>query len=189
MCHDPSIDRTTTGTGNVCDLTFKQIREADAGIYLSDEWEGIKVPTLEEVFKYCSNLIMMNIHIYEPGKDGFVVKEISRLSKKYNSDNFIYLAGDKRVLESSLKYVPHLERACLESQPTEEILYYTEKYQCQRLQFGRNATDKMIKYAKDLGVICNMFYADDKKEAIDFVNRGIDTILTNKATKIIKALK
>jgi len=189
LCHDASIDRTTTGNGNVSDLTFKQIREADAGIYLNKEWEGIKIPTIEEVFHHCAGLIVMNIHIYDPGTEGFVVKEISRLSNRYNSDKFIYLAGDKKVLESSLKYAPHLERACLESQQTEEILYYTEKYQCQRLQFARNVTDKMIEHAKKLGVVCNLFYTDDEKEAIDFTNRGIDTILTNKAIKIIKALK
>ena len=102
ICHDPSIDRTTTGHGNVCDLTLKQIKAVDAGIYLNKEWEGVSMPTLEEVFAACAGLIMMNIHIYDPGKDGWVVKEISKLSKKYHTDQFIYLAGDKKVLEYSL---------------------------------------------------------------------------------------
>jgi len=189
ICHDPSIDRTTTGHGNVCDLTLEQIKAVDAGVYLNKEWEGVSIPTLEEVFASCAGLIMMNIHIYDPGENGWVVKEISRLSKKYNTDQFIYLAGDKKVLKYSLKHVPHLERACLEAQNSEKILYYTEKYKCQRLQFGRNVTDSMIQKAKQLGVICNIFYADDVKQANDYINRGIDTILTNKASKLVKLIK
>ncbi|MBN2853507.1 MAG: hypothetical protein JXQ23_12295, partial [Clostridia bacterium] len=189
VCHDVSIDRTTTGKGNIADLTLDEIRKEDAGVYLSEEWKGVRMPTLDEVFESCAGLIMMNIHIYDPGEDGSVVKKISELSKLYHVDHMIYLAGEKKVLEYSLRYAPHLERACLEAQQSEEILYYAKLYQCQRLQFFRNVSDDMIRKAKELGMICNLFYADDEIEAEEYIRRGIDTILTNKASKMVWFLK
>ncbi|MCK5811996.1 MAG: hypothetical protein KAG94_03810 [Clostridiales bacterium] len=189
ICHDSTIDRTTTGSGFVNNLTLEQIRSEDAGIYLNEYWKGITVPTLEEVFIACSGLINMNIHVYDPGIDGWVIKKVSKLAKKYDCEQMIYIAGVEDVLSLSLLHAPHLRRACLAAQNRDDQLDYVEKYECQIVQFGRAVKDKTIRDAKKIGVICNMFYADDELEAQEFINRGIDTILTNIAPTIIKAIK
>lgn len=46
--HDPTVDRTTNGSGFVTDFTFAQIRELDAGSWYADDYAGIKIPTLRE---------------------------------------------------------------------------------------------------------------------------------------------
>lgn len=189
ICHDSAIDRTTSGSGEISDLTFEQIRNEDAGIYINEYWRGTIIPTLEEVFASCSGLINMNIHIYDPGVDGWVIKEVSRLAKKYDCEQMIYIAGVEDVLEFALSHAPHINRACLAAQNRDDQLDYVKKYKCQLVQFGRDVKDKTIRDARKMGIICNMFYADDELEAQEFINRGIDTILTNVAPAIIKAIK
>ncbi|WP_418789784.1 glycerophosphodiester phosphodiesterase [Peribacillus frigoritolerans] len=57
--HDEKVDRTTNGTGLVKDLTLAEIKKLDAGTWFNEKYpqlakegyEGLKVPTLEEVFK------------------------------------------------------------------------------------------------------------------------------------------
>ncbi|WP_396020104.1 MULTISPECIES: glycerophosphodiester phosphodiesterase [unclassified Bacillus (in: firmicutes)] len=57
--HDEKVDRTTNGTGLVKDLTLAEIKKLDAGTWFNEKYpqlakevyEGVKVPTLEEVFK------------------------------------------------------------------------------------------------------------------------------------------
>ncbi|MFJ7755652.1 glycerophosphodiester phosphodiesterase [Peribacillus muralis] len=57
--HDERVDRTTNGTGLVKDLTLGEIKKLDAGSWFNEKYpklakkkyEGLVVPTLEEVFK------------------------------------------------------------------------------------------------------------------------------------------
>ncbi|PMC35675.1 glycerophosphodiester phosphodiesterase [Bacillus sp. UMB0899] len=57
--HDETVNRTTNGTGLVKEKTLEEIKELDAGSwfnekypeYAKEEYEGLQVPTLEEVFE------------------------------------------------------------------------------------------------------------------------------------------
>ena len=48
LMHDATVDRTTNGTGKVCDLTLAEIRQLDAGIKKAPEFAGLQVPTFIE---------------------------------------------------------------------------------------------------------------------------------------------
>jgi glycerophosphoryl diester phosphodiesterase len=49
IMHDPTVDRTTNGTGQVSALTLSQLRALDAGSWFSSAYRGTRVPTLYEV--------------------------------------------------------------------------------------------------------------------------------------------
>ncbi len=58
VIHDETVDRTTSGTGRVEDLTLEQLRELDAGHHFRDpegrqsfRGTGVRVPTFEEVLE------------------------------------------------------------------------------------------------------------------------------------------
>jgi glycerophosphoryl diester phosphodiesterase len=54
ILHDPCVDRTTNGSGQIDSLDFSQIRNLDAG-------EGQMIPTLQEVLKLVRNKILLNL--------------------------------------------------------------------------------------------------------------------------------
>jgi glycerophosphoryl diester phosphodiesterase len=51
VIHDPTVDRTTDGTGRVADLTLAELRALSAGYpaRFGDEYRGQRIPTLSEV--------------------------------------------------------------------------------------------------------------------------------------------
>ena len=49
LLHDDTLDRTTNGSGLVCDFTFDQINHFDAGYYFYNSKTDIKVPSLRSV--------------------------------------------------------------------------------------------------------------------------------------------
>lgn len=51
LMHDPDVDRTTDGTGFVCDLTFDAIERLDAGSWAGGRFARTRVPSLEEALE------------------------------------------------------------------------------------------------------------------------------------------
>ena len=49
LLHDDTLDRTTNGSGLVCDFTFDQINQLDAGYFFYKSKTDIKVPSLRNV--------------------------------------------------------------------------------------------------------------------------------------------
>ena len=48
LMHDETVDRTTDGSGKVCDLRLAEIEKLDAGSWFDDKFTGTKVPTLRQ---------------------------------------------------------------------------------------------------------------------------------------------
>ncbi len=51
VLHDETVDRTTDGEGDVAALTLAEVKELDAGSYVSQEFAGERIPTYEEVLE------------------------------------------------------------------------------------------------------------------------------------------
>jgi glycerophosphoryl diester phosphodiesterase len=48
LLHDPTVDRTTNGTGAVADLTLAEIESLDAGSWYAKRFAGTRIPQLGE---------------------------------------------------------------------------------------------------------------------------------------------
>ncbi|XP_045398658.1 glycerophosphodiester phosphodiesterase 1 isoform X2 [Lemur catta] len=57
LMHDNTVDRTTDGTGRLCDLTFEQVRKLNpaANHRLRNDFPDEKIPTLREAVAECLN--------------------------------------------------------------------------------------------------------------------------------------
>lgn len=63
LLHDPNLKRTAGVNKNIWDVTYEETQSLDAGSWLSDEFIGEKIPTLDEIIKYADGKIMLNIEI------------------------------------------------------------------------------------------------------------------------------
>ena len=51
VIHDATVDRTTNGTGKVCDKLLSEIRALDAGSYMGEQFKGERIPTFIEIME------------------------------------------------------------------------------------------------------------------------------------------
>jgi len=85
VIHDPKVNRTTNGKGDVKKMTLEQVRALDAGSWFHPCFAGLKVPTLEEVFKLVKDrqrvpsMIALNMKDFTPG----IEEKIARLVEQY----------------------------------------------------------------------------------------------------------
>ncbi|MFC4076866.1 glycerophosphodiester phosphodiesterase [Salinithrix halophila] len=83
LMHDNTVDRTTNGSGEVKDLTLKEIRQLDAGSWFSSQYAGEKVPTLEEVLdRYRYQPINILIELKKPELYPGIEKQVALMLLK-----------------------------------------------------------------------------------------------------------
>jgi len=85
LLHDPSLDRTTNGTGLAADHPWRTLSQLDAGSWHSRAHAGEPLGTLESVSRWCrANGMLLNIEIkpspgWEAVTGGSVACEAARL--------------------------------------------------------------------------------------------------------------
>jgi glycerophosphoryl diester phosphodiesterase len=83
VIHDPTLDRTTDGTGAVAAMTLDELSETDAGYNFSPEHEntfpyrglGLRIPTLAEVLREVPGVaVNIDMKADRPGIEATVLK-------------------------------------------------------------------------------------------------------------------
>lgn len=185
VCHDETLERTTNGKGKMSELNWSEIRNYDAGVKFGDNWEGIKIPSFEEVVALVDYRVVLNIHI--KFNDFYSLQQLCNYIKESGLVEISYLAiGDIELMEKAVKFFPEIERCCLINQENpDEMVRIAKEFKCKRVQFFRNIEKEHIEYAHSNGIICNLFYSNDLEDAKDYLNKGIDVILTDFTNKLI----
>ena len=100
------------------------------------------------------------------------------------------MSGDDEILERLEREYPEIPRCCGAGKRPWEMVERAIEYGCSRIQlFKPHFNQEMIDKAHANGIICNMFWSDDPAEAKQFLDMGIDTILTNDYLRIATALE
>lgn len=81
VLHDASIDRTSTGHGNIWDVTYDEIKDLDNGSFFSPEFTDTRIPTLDQVVKLCKGKLFLNIEIKRTGHDEGIEQKVLDIIK------------------------------------------------------------------------------------------------------------
>lgn len=189
--HDYSLDRVSDGSGYVWDYTLAELKEFDFGSKFSEDFKGLSILTLEEILQKFSCHVIMNIHIKtqeERGgnpediySDEAIMKLIS-LVEKYDCKNYVYFMTVSDKLQRRLvELAPDISRCMGEKFDSDKnIVEWAIELGCRKVQLYKGHFDKsMIDKAHAHGIICNVFWADEPELAREYLDMGIDTILSN----------
>jgi glycerophosphoryl diester phosphodiesterase len=103
LMHDPTVDRTTNGSGKVTEMTLQQLKELDAGA-------GEKVPTLEEALELTRGRVRLNPEIKEVGAQS----EVVQLIRSMNAQKDVWISSfSPAVVEACRWIAPEIERSLL----------------------------------------------------------------------------
>lgn len=183
-CHDPCLDRVSNGHGDLSERTLAELKALDfcAG---HASYRGIRIPLFEEILHRFAGLVIMNLHmkIWEGDVPQEHMEEMVALIKRYGCEHQVYFASNSdrsaRLLHE--KY-PDL-RYCLiwnGRENADELVERAIACGADKVQFDREHIDAAaVEKAHAHGIVCNLFYSDDREDAKRFWDMGVDTILTN----------
>ena len=193
--HDKKLDRVSNGTGFVWEYTLEELRQYDFGKGHDGAFSGLRITTFEEILQKFSCHVIMNIHI--KSKDNInelnedFLKKIISLIHQYDCKKYVYfMSGNDAVLQQ-LKYLaPDIARCVGAGNDAEHVVERAIKFNCQKVQFfkPKHISKEKIDLAHANGIKCNVFWSDDAKEAQEFIDMGVDTVLTNDYQRISSAL-
>lgn len=113
VIHDPTVDRTTNGTGEVHQYTYEELRNLDAGGWFHKNFSGQYIPTLEEVIETYKNKMGLLIEIKNPLKYPNLIPKLEEVLTKCHVDcpmnnEIIIQSFDFEWLEQFHKRLPKI---------------------------------------------------------------------------------
>ncbi|WP_415841216.1 glycerophosphodiester phosphodiesterase [Paenibacillus typhae] len=97
VIHDETVNRTTGSRGYVRNLTLEQIKQLDAGswfneaypMFAREQYAGITIPTLDEVFETFGDKTRYMIEIKEPGSNSQIEALLNEAIEKYKLEDVV----------------------------------------------------------------------------------------------------
>lgn len=115
VIHDPTLERTTDGSGRVNRHSLADLRTLDAGAFFSVEFRGTKIPTLEEVFETVGRRAIINVELtnYSTPRDPLVEKVCALISKHAMQDHILFSSFLTSNLTRAARLLPEVPRGLL----------------------------------------------------------------------------
>jgi glycerophosphoryl diester phosphodiesterase len=135
VMHDPTLNRTTSGTGEVIAHTLEQIKQLDAGSWFDPKFAGQKVPTLREVFERYDNRANYYIETKNPEeapgmeekllelinefdlRDG-AVQKWQVLIQSFSQDSLLKI----KTIDTDLPLIQLVEKKCTSAQIRQRLV-------------------------------------------------------------------
>jgi glycerophosphoryl diester phosphodiesterase len=208
VIHDETVDRTTDGSGPVREMTLAEVKRLDAGYWFTTDegktypyrGEGVKVPTLEEVYRQLPDLpINVEIKGKRPGieeavwrivEDGgseertLVVSEDSGTIRRFREVS----GGKVATAASSAELISFwlLSRLHLSglSKPSYQALQGPETYKGLRI-----VTPELVRAAHERGLRVDVWTIDREPDMRRLLGFGVDGIMTDRPDILAKVLR
>lgn len=193
--HDSTLERVSDGVGKVYEHTYEELLHYDFGIKHGEKFKGIKILKFEEILKKFACHVIMNIHIktvdMQCEYDRKLLEKIVALIDKYDCKKYVYfMSGNDNLLKLAKEIAPDICRCCGGGADKWGIVDRAIRYECKKVQLVKGYFNReMINNAHENGIRCNVFWSDDEEETKEFLDMGIDTILTNDYNVISQVVK
>ena len=189
VIHDDTVDRTSNGTGYVCEMTFEELRKLDFGSWFAPEFAGTKIPTLAEFFELCGGLKVINVEI-KPAIDGSTAcaPAVVKLAKEMGVfDRLLVSSFDMAMLQACLEEDPATRVAYLfamDSDLAEEVYddpaAFAKKYSLAAFHpFADMCSAGFIEECHEAGVMVNPWTVNHERGITLLKEWGADAVITD----------
>lgn len=188
VIHDLTLDRTTSGTGPVSDLTFAELRALDAGRSFSPAFADERIPTLREVADLVRGKIELQVEI-KGTTPGIVAATVSVLKDARMLDDTLItsfhhaLVREVRDVEPRVRTGILLYRTQLPEHPTaraQEAVNLAVAARADHIDPHVTAvTPELVAFAHASGLGVATWTVDDPDEVRRVAAAGVDRMTTN----------
>jgi len=188
VCHNYDIDDTSNGTGKISEMTFEELRRYDFGAYFGKEFEGERIPTLDEFLELSRDLEVVNIELKVPKeKNDLVKKTLDRVKAFGMEENVIFSSFSYELLEESKALNPNVKTGFLYDLKCSHMFEisadpgaFCKKHSLDALHpVAFFINEEYVSKCHEAGIIINTWTVNDKDAMMQLNEVGVDGIITD----------
>ena len=194
ICHDESIDRTSSGTGLIRDMTYDELCKFDFYGNFEGKYDFQRIPTLREYFEFIKDVpgfitnIELKTGIFEyPGIEKAVIDMIHEFGL---SDRIILSSFNHFTIMRCQEYDPSIKLGFLIESWIIGMGEYTKSHgvQCVHPIF-RNLTPEHYAEMKNAGREVNTWTVNEYEDIKRLSDMGVDSLIGNFPDRMIEVLR
>jgi len=167
LMHDPTVDRTTNGTGKVAKLTFAEIRQLNAG-------HGERIPTLQEALALTRGKVVLQIELKGPGTALPVVQAVEAADAV---DQVILTSFKHQWLVEAQAQNPKLHTGALWGRLPTDSVQQTQQLGLHALHIWHEFIDEqLVKDAHERGLLVRAWNTEKEDDMRRLIGLGVDAI-------------
>lgn len=200
ICHNYTIDETSTGVGEIVSMKLESLRRYDFGVKFNEKFAGTTLPTLEEFLTLCENadIEIMNIELKTPlnGDVSIVARTIEAVKAHGLFDKLLISSFSHELLIECKRVDPTCKTGYLYS-PNQKIALknmifnyvgFAKKIGADYLHpHYAMVTKHYVKKLHQNGIGVNVWTVNSPETAIKLISYGVDGIITD-VPDVINAL-
>lgn len=200
--HDPTVDRITTGTGYINEMTLEDIKSLDAGAKFIDsdgnhpyQGQTVQLATVEEIFLLFprKKAVIELKDTNNPALYEEMIQEMWRLIQQYHMEDKVIVASFDHKINQRFKEISE-GRVAIGAGESEATSYLTkmmlklngiahtdaEAFQLPLEQHGLDLTQKnIIEGSRKRGIAVYYWTINDEATMRELIRKDVDGIMTD----------
>lgn len=203
VIHDATVQRTTDGAGRVSEMTLEQLKKLDAAYRWSPDngktfplrQNGIKVPTLQEVFKALPKM-RFNVEPKQPAPS--LVKPLCKIIHENKMIERVVVGSFRQaIIDEFRRECPDVATSASTTEVSKFLGMYktglTKAYrpEMQALQVPDfiGITDEFVKAARERNLQVHVWTVNETNDMERLLKTGVDGIMTDYPDRLLKILR
>lgn len=174
VLHDPTLDRTTSGSGPVSETDWSEVRKLDAGAWFGAEFAGERVPSLDEALQLCQGKARLHIEIKDGARE-MAAKALGLIEERGMADQVTLISFRKEWLEEVRALAPAIPIGYLVREASEEAIAWAKAKGVESLcPKAESLTPETVRSIHQQGLGARCWGVRDKEAMRRVVESGAD---------------
>ncbi|MFA9376943.1 MAG: glycerophosphodiester phosphodiesterase family protein [Lachnotalea sp.] len=183
LLHDSSLKRTTGYNKYIWEVNYDKVATLDAGSKFGKEFAGEKIPTLDEVLKFCKGKMNLNIEIKNNKHNANIAQNVMKVIEDNNATEHCVitsmdysLLGDIKEINPDIKtgYILKIAYGDFENKVNADFLSIKHTY----------ATNKVIAAAHNCGKEVYVWTVNSRSDIERMKLLEVDNIITDRPVTV-----
>ncbi|MBJ3785035.1 glycerophosphodiester phosphodiesterase family protein [Devosia sediminis] len=185
VIHDDSVDRTSSGTGSLGDLTAAQISGFDGGAWFDARFTGERIPTLAETIAALGELglsanVEIKQHKHHKSLDQLVHTVQADIGRRSAKTDIMISSFDPEALKAMHQLEPGLEMAMLWGRPPEDWAEQLAAIPATTIHMHFKALSiGMLEETTRRGIKVRAWTCNDPVQLVSFWGAGLTGVITD----------